>query len=181
MSEILDSGNRREFGSGTVRDIDENKGRCDLLPLNVVSMYFSTLVSSDNPMKTEAIAVCSVIKQLDKVLRREDDDYIAPIMQAARVFISAQYKGNDTNAMLELSMHYKEGAKKYAERNWEKGIPVHCYIDSCVRHLLKWYDGWEDEPHDRAVLWNLFGLAWTLANKPECDDRPKKVEKDIDK
>ena len=42
MSEILDSGNRREFNSGAVRDIDEEKGRCDLLPLEVVSMYFNS-------------------------------------------------------------------------------------------------------------------------------------------
>lgn len=32
MSEILDSGNRTEFESGAVRDIQEGKGRCDLLP-----------------------------------------------------------------------------------------------------------------------------------------------------
>ena len=111
------------------------------------------------------------------MLRRNDDDFVEPLMTAARVFINAQYDHDDTEAMLELSMHYKEGAKKYAERNWEKGIPVHCYIDSTVRHLLKWYGGWDDEPHDRAVLWNLFGLIWTLINKPECDDRPEKVKK----
>ena len=32
MSEILDSGNRREFESGAVRDMAKGKGRCDLLP-----------------------------------------------------------------------------------------------------------------------------------------------------
>ena len=29
---IQDSGNRREFGTGAVRDMAEGKGRCDLLP-----------------------------------------------------------------------------------------------------------------------------------------------------
>ena len=33
MSNILDSGNRRTFQTGAVRDIQEGKGRCDLLPL----------------------------------------------------------------------------------------------------------------------------------------------------
>ena len=33
MSAILDSGNRRTFQTGAVRDIQEGKGRCDLLPL----------------------------------------------------------------------------------------------------------------------------------------------------
>ena len=174
MSEILDSGSRREFGSGAVRDIDESKGRCDLLPLDVLSIYFSGLITPENPNKLKAIATSSVLKKLNSVLRREDDDFIEPLTVAMKVFINAQYDGNDSKAFMELSQHYKEGAKKYAERNWEKGIPAHCYVDSTVRHLLKWYDGWDDEPHDRAVLWNLAGLMWTLINKPECDDRPVK-------
>ena len=37
MSEIKDSGNRTEFGTGAVRDIQNDKGRCDLLPLDVVT------------------------------------------------------------------------------------------------------------------------------------------------
>ena len=32
MSEILDSGTRREFSSGAVRDMASGKGRMDLLP-----------------------------------------------------------------------------------------------------------------------------------------------------
>ena len=34
--EIKDSGVRRKFDSGAVRDIAEGKGRCDLLPLGVI-------------------------------------------------------------------------------------------------------------------------------------------------
>lgn len=34
---IKDSGNRREFSTGAVRDMAEGKGRCDLLPLTEVS------------------------------------------------------------------------------------------------------------------------------------------------
>ena len=37
---IKDSGNRREYESGAVRDIQEGKGRCDLLPLDVVAELF---------------------------------------------------------------------------------------------------------------------------------------------
>ena len=37
MAELKDSGARREFASGAVRDIAEGKGRCDLLPLGVVA------------------------------------------------------------------------------------------------------------------------------------------------
>ena len=33
---LKDSGARREFESGAVRDISEGKGRCDLLPLDII-------------------------------------------------------------------------------------------------------------------------------------------------
>ena len=73
------------------------------------------------------------------------------------------------HAMLEVSKHFEAGCQKYGERNWEKGIPEHCYIDSAIRHYLKWRDGWTDEPHDRAVIWNLICLWWTHENITEGD------------
>lgn len=74
--------------------------------------------------------------------------------------------------LIEVSKHFEDGAKKYGERNWEKGIPTHCYIDSAVRHYLKWYMDLVDERHDRAFCWNLLCCAWTLKHRPECDDLP---------
>lgn len=175
---ILDSGNRRQFDSGAVRDIAIGKGRCDLLPLAEVSAYFNRRIGDNNSKSDKAVAVSIITNQLDKVIRNLKDDYVESILQAIKAFIQTQYSGNDAVAMMELSKHYEQGALKYAERNWEKGIPTHCYIDSCIRHLMKWYDGWDDEPHDRAVLWNLFGLMWTLNNKPEMNDLPWKLTED---
>ena len=37
MAELKDSGARRDFGTGAVRDVAEGKGRCDLLPLYQVA------------------------------------------------------------------------------------------------------------------------------------------------
>ena len=78
-------------------------------------------------------------------------------------------------ALLRLSRHYEEGAKKYGEYNWQKGIPSHCYLDSGIRHLLKYYRGDTDERHDRAFIWNMLGLAWNDLNKPELNDVCKKA------
>ncbi len=74
--------------------------------------------------------------------------------------------------LLDVSKHYEAGAAKYGDRNWECGIPVHCYIDSGVRHYLKWRRGDTDEPHDRAFLFNILGAIWTHINKPELIDLP---------
>lgn len=36
---ILDSGDRTKYDTGAVRDIKEGKGRCDLMPLDVVGDF----------------------------------------------------------------------------------------------------------------------------------------------
>ena len=82
---------------------------------------------------------------------------------------------------LEVSKHFEEGAIKYGEYNWQKGIPTHCYIDSAVRHYLKWLRGDEDEPHDRAFVWNILCCMWTCAYKSELNDYPKDEIKEGEK
>lgn len=110
---ILDSGHRREFDNGFVRDMSEGKGRMDLLPWR---------------------------------------------------------------AIIELSKHCEEGAKKYGERNIDKGCPQHSLIDSAFRHLAKYINGERDEDHLRACLWNV---AWALEQevcRPEFQDIPARLE-----
>lgn len=106
---IKDSGTRREFESGAVRDVQEGKGRLDLLP------------------------AC---------------------------------------AILRVARHFEAGAKKYSDRNWEKGIPVHSFIDSALRHLMKYLDGQNDEDHLCAAAWNLLCAMWTEEKHPELQDIP---------
>ena len=52
MPEILDSGSRRAFSSGAVRDVQEGKGRCDLLPLSVVSRLLGGLAGEYDEVLT---------------------------------------------------------------------------------------------------------------------------------
>lgn len=85
---IKDSGNRREFTSGAVRDIQEGKGDMVSLP---------------------------------------------------------------NAAILRLSKHYEAGAKKYGRWNYTKGIPVSSFMDSALRHIFKYLDGWDDEDHLAAL------------------------------
>lgn len=44
---IKDSGDRTEFETGAVRDMREGKGRCDLMPLDVVATC-----ANDNVLET---------------------------------------------------------------------------------------------------------------------------------
>lgn len=78
--------------------------------------------------------------------------------------------------LMRLAQHYEMGALKYSDRNWEKGIPAHSFVDSAFRHLVKYCDGWTDEDHLIAAIWNLCGLAWTEEKKPEMMDLPFRPE-----
>lgn len=144
-STILDSGDRREFETGAVRDMHEGKGRCDLLPLDVVSR----LIYEEK--------VDLVIYYVDAYMRSKN---VANIKYAIDAFCK-KCGWSVPRAMLEVAKHFEAGCKKYGERNWGRGIPEYAYVDSCIRHYLKWLDGMKDEPHDRAVLWNLMCLWWT--------------------
>jgi len=152
MAELKDSGARRNFGTGAVRDVAEGKGRCDLLPLGVIGEQ-----TDDN-----------ILSFIEAYIR----DGVPELLWEAICIFSKRHYNEIFTALLEVSKQYEDGARKYNERNWEKGIPLHCYIDSGVRHYLKFLRGDKDEPHDRAFVWNMLGAIWTHENHPELIDLP---------
>lgn len=142
---IKDSGERREFSTGAVRDSGDPanpKGRCDLMPLCVAARMFSG----------DAV--------LDYIYLFQKTNDTAYLYRSLRNF--AQAFGNIATMLLEVAKHYEEGAKKYGECNWQKGLPVSCYVDSAVRHYIKWLRQDDDEPHDRAFVWNIMCCIWEV-------------------
>ena len=148
---IKDSGTRREFDSGAVRDIQEGKGRCDLMPLSVVG----------NILDKPTFSFIYKFTMTGEWFRLKD------------ALTSSGVYHDPYTMFLEVSKHFEEGALKYGEHNWQKGIPTHCYIDSAVRHYLKYLRGDTDEPHDRAFVWNILCCIWTCKHKPELNDYAK--------
>ena len=141
---IKDSGERRAFESGAVRDITTNKGRPSLMPLEVVC----GLLGRDDVM-----FCLGHFKKTGNTVHLYD---------ALKIFAQKAYAGCYETMLLEVSIHYEEGALKYGDNNWQKGIPVDCYLDSAIRHYLKYHRGDNDEPHDRAFVWNLMCCAWEV-------------------
>ena len=81
-------------------------------------------------------------------------------------------------AIMEVSKHCENGAKKYGEHNVDHGIPVHSLSDSAARQLVKYLDGWDDEPHLLAAAWNLLWAIQMEIKHPELMDIPARMERD---
>lgn len=78
-------------------------------------------------------------------------------------------------ALLRVSKHMENANTHYPERNWEKGLPMHSMIDSAMRHLAKYVDGWTDEDHLCAAATNLLMAMWTEEKRPEMQDMPSRA------
>lgn len=153
---ILDSGDRTQFESGAVRDMRTGKGRCDLMPLDVVAYFMR-----DDDGDSDAI--------FEAVYHFQESDNIECLDKAIDHFCITR-EWDPCTALLETAIHFEDGAKKYGDNNWRKGIPVKVFLDSALRHYIKFLRGDKDEPHDRAVCWNLMCAIWTAKHKPELDD-----------
>ena len=155
---IKDSGTRREFTTGAVRDIQSGKGRCDLMPLDVLA----ELMNGD-----------LILKRIYNFTQDGDVCWLYEVLAEMKVRLFSNY----STMFLEVSKHFEEGALKYGEHNWQKGIPAHCYIDSAVRHLLKFLRGDNDENHVLAFCWNILCCIWTCDHMPELNDYSKEDAK----
>lgn len=80
-------------------------------------------------------------------------------------------------AILRLSIHYENGAKKYERWNFRKGIPVSSFIDSACRHLAKYQCGCDDEDHLAAAAFNVLGAMLMENTMPDMQDLPMRKGK----
>ena len=74
-----------------------------------------------------------------------------------------------------LAIVLEKGATKYADRNWELGMPLGRYLNSALHHLEQALEGLTDEDHFGQAAFNLMALIHTK----EMIDRgvlPKKLD-----
>lgn len=82
-----------------------------------------------------------------------------------------------TDALTELAEHFGVGAKKYADRNWERGYEWGLSYAALSRHLTSFWGGEDIDPetgskHMTAVVWHAMALVHFMNNNPEFDNRP---------
>lgn len=77
-------------------------------------------------------------------------------------------------AIQRLAQVYEKGAKKYAPRNWERGMPLHLFADSALRHTFQYLDGARDEDHLAHAVFNLLAII-ELEKRIEDGKLPKEL------
>lgn len=80
----------------------------------------------------------------------------------------------------------KVGAKKYAPRNWERGMSWSTVIGCCLRHLFKWISPFHSDYDEETGLNHLWHAACNIAmlieyqyTCPDLDDRSKYESSEI--
>lgn len=182
--ELVDSGDRREFATGAVRDMAQGKGRCDLIPAGALQRMFQNRHKEFQDSwcaKTKESAQLAYAYLLQYLDGDRDVDHLALSADLLMYIMEFEDGGNAgeykvyPRATLRLARHYEAGAKKYGAHNWTKGLPVSVFIDSGIRHLLKYLAEQKDEDHLVATAWNVLGAMWMEENKPELQDIPTRT------
>lgn len=187
-----DSGVREEWASGMVRDSEESKARFDLLvaeKMDYRDQFLTQWRDSEANVYREVDPGRASEMHSAAVNRAEGamihwlsmDGDMADVFDIATQIEAAEYYGYyvdnlDYDESLGLPYGFQlltrfaelmaRGAKKYGDRNWEKGNgpdELRRAKSSAFRHLRQWVAGAADEDHAAAVLFNLMAahyFAW---------------------
>lgn len=79
-----------------------------------------------------------------------------------------------------LAEHYGRGARKYDDRNWERGYKWSLSVDALMRHLAQWINGEDNDAetgssHLIAVAWHACALFIFHLRGLGTDDVRRKV------
>lgn len=90
----------------------------------------------------------------------------------------ARYDLIPAGPLKELAELYGVGAKKYAERNWERGYEWSKSFAALNRHLWAFWNSEDIDPetgkaHIASVAWHAFALLEFMETHSAFDDRPR--------
>jgi hypothetical protein len=69
-----------------------------------------------------------------------------------------------------------EGAQRYGDHNWEKGIPASVMLNHALRHIALYLAGDASEDHLAHAAWNLLAVCHFEEAMPAMIDVPSRKE-----
>lgn len=70
----------------------------------------------------------------------------------------------------EVARACAEGAAKYGDWNWEKGMPVHDLLNHVLAHIYQFLGGDRSEPHLGHAAWGMLAAIHSLELWPHLND-----------
>ena len=117
----------------------------------------------------------------DTISFKEEIRTANPITGGEKGVKPARYGLIPTYPLEQLARLYGYGAKKYADRNWERGYEWSKSYDALQRHVNAFWSGEDIDPesglpHLASAVFHCFALMEWGKTHPELDDRPKRKE-----
>src|SRR5690348_2093930 len=72
-------------------------------------------------------------------------------------------------ALDEIAKTYHEGASKYGDHNWLKGMPVSDLLNHALRHVYLFLSGDRSEPHLPHAAWGLMAAIHSHKQWPHLN------------
>ena len=69
----------------------------------------------------------------------------------------------------EVARACAEGAAKYSDFNWERGMPVHDLLNHVIAHIYKFLAGDRSEPHLGHAAWGMLAAIHSHELWPELN------------
>lgn len=73
-------------------------------------------------------------------------------------------------AKIALARVYAEGAEKYGDCNWERGMPLHDLYNHVDRHYTLYMAGDRSEPHLEHAAWGALAMVVSSVMWPELNE-----------
>lgn len=73
-------------------------------------------------------------------------------------------------ALRRIAETYGEGAQKYNDHNWRKGMPISSCVNHAFAHLIAYMMGDGSEDHAAHCCWNLMAIMHFQETQPELFD-----------
>lgn len=117
----------------------------------------------------------------------EEKRVVDPTTGGAKGSKLARFSLIPWSILREVAEHFGRGARKYADRNWERGYAWHLSYDAMMRHAEAFWNREDIDPdpelidedgvsrtrHIIAVVWHALVLAWFSRYNVGTDDRPQ--------
>jgi hypothetical protein len=92
------------------------------------------------------------------------------ITGATRQPIEGRFDLISPEGLRRLALTYQEGAEKYGDNNWRKGMPFSSTLNHAIKHIFQYISGDTSEDHLAHAAWGLLAVMEYEKTHPDLND-----------